>query len=228
MEREITFIGRAVLFIGILTTFAIMLATQLSSESIQAYTKDGKIVLLDTETMSWDFYKDKITSEHGLLFSNDELKISNYGIKLIGSGQQKLKPSYKVSLKLEVINPTKILRYKSHDIWASQDGSNSGYYPTGIEVLDSYGNEIEVCEASINGNKSVMFESTYALYPFEPVNMEIGLCAKLLEKTNYLEVKMRNVFDFSIPKNGSLATLLKGNEVRFKLPVGGLTASFSP
>lgn len=228
MEREITFIGRAVLFIGILTTFAIMLATQLSSESIQAYTKGGKIVLLDTETMSWDFYEDKITPEHGLIFSNNELKISNYGIRLIDTSTQRMQPNYKVSLKLEAINPAKILRYKSHYVWISEDGMHSGYIPTGIEVLDNYGNEIKVCEASINGNKSVMFESTYALYPFEPVNMEIGLCAKLLEKTKYLEVKMRNVFDFSNPKIGSLATLLQGNEISFKLPIDGLTASFSP
>ena len=182
--------------------------------------------------MSWDFYKDKITSEHGHIFSNNELKISDYGIRLIGTSTQGRQPNYKVSLKLEAINPAKILRYKSHYVWISEDGMHSGYTPTGIEVLDNYGNEIKVCEASINGNKSVMFESTYALYPFEPVNMEIGLCAKLLEQTKYLEIKMNGVFDFSIPEKsgpfGELMNNLWQSDISFKLPIDGAAVSFSP
>ena len=182
--------------------------------------------------MSWDYFKDKLISNQRILFSNDELRITNYGVTLLDASMQNMKPNYKVSLKLEALNPTKILFYKTHRLWFSDDGSNSGYIPVGIMVFDNFGNQIKVCEASINGHKSVMFESTYALYPFEPVNMEIGLCAKLLEKTKYLEIKMNGVFDFSIPEKsgpfGEFMNNLWQSDISFKLPIDGVAVSFSP
>jgi len=208
---------------------SLMLATQLSSATVKAYTEDGQIVVLDTETMSWDYFKDKLISNQRILFSNDELRITNYGVTLLDASMQNMKPNYKVSLKLEALNPTKILFYKTHRLWFSDDGSNSGYIPVGIMVFDNFGNQIKVCEASINGHKSVMFDNENAVYPRTPVNMEIGICAKLLEGTKHLEIKMRNVFDFSNSvKSGSLPSSLNGNEITLKVPINKTVASFSP
>ena len=72
--------------------FSLMLATQLSSATVKAYTEDGQIVVLDTETMSWDYFKDKLITNQRILFSNDELRITNYGVTLLDASMQNMKP----------------------------------------------------------------------------------------------------------------------------------------